>query len=622
MARPRPTYTSFKMIRCTNCEAPLAHDQRYCVECGTRRGALPAYVAAMITGIRDPGRHEAAPSAEPAPAAGAGAAARSARSPAWIPSPRLAAIAVMGMLAFGAELGSVVGASNVVSLAAAPLLVFKQPAPTTTVVTAPSTVADTGGGSSGGGSASSGGGGSSSSGGGGTTNQAAASTTATTSNTTTTTTTSSAPTNPYGLPPIKHVFVIMLGPAGYSQTFGSQDPYLSKTLPKQGKLIQWYYGITGGELANQVGLISGQGPTQQTAANCPTFTDIAPGTHGKHDQVVGDGCVYPHAINTIGGQMTAAHLTWKAYAQGMATGTPGQAQTCRHPAIGSADSEQAPQSGDTYVTWRNPFVYFHSVIDSKTCRHTDVDLSQLSSDLVNESTTPNLSYIVANPCDDGSDQPCVAGGTSGVAAADSFLHLVIPEIENSAAYQAGGLIAVTFDEAPQTGPFADPSACCATPTYPNLAGAPATPPTTTSSSTTTTAATTPAAPATTTSAATPTTATTPTTVTSTTTPVMTTTPTTPTSVTTTTSSTTTTTPNLGVGQGQTSPTGGGGQVGLLLISKWIKPATQDLIDYYNHFSLLASIEDIFALKHLGYAAQSDLAPLDAGTFDGNGPSGG
>jgi hypothetical protein len=47
-----------------------------------------------------------------------------------------------------------------------------------------------------------------------------------------------------------------------------------------------------------------------------------------------------------------------------------------------------------------------------------------------------------------------------------------------------------------------------------------------------------------------------------------------------------------------------------------------VIDYYNHFSLLASIEDLFNLKHLGYANASGLPALDAGTFDGKGPSGG
>ncbi len=612
------------MIRCQSCEAPLAHDQRYCVACGARRGPLPASVAAMIAGILETGHNAVPASVRPAemrPGVGLPAAVSPRRPTAgWIPSPRVAVLAVMGMLAFGAELGSVVAASGVATLASAPILVLKQNAtgPQTAPATAP--VADTGSSPSGGGSAASGGS-SAASGGGGSSSPAAASQPATPP-ATATTTTPNAQTNPYGLPPIKHVFVIMLGPDGYSQTFGSQDPYLSKTLPKQGKLIQWYYAVAGGELANQVALISGQGPTPQTAANCLTFTDVTPGSPGRHHQILGDGCVYPRSTDTLGAQLTAAHLTWKAYIQGMANGTPGQPQSCRHPVLGSADPNQAPQTGDTYVTWRNPFVYFHSVIDSRTCRHVDVDFSQLSTDLTSAAQTPNLSYIVPNLCDDGAAQPCAAGGASGVAAADSFLHTVVPEIESSPAYQEGGLIAITFDQAPQTGQYADPSACCATPPYPNLAGAS---PTTTTPTTPSTPATTTSTPATATTPTTPASTTTASTITATATTTSTTTATTTASTTPTTpatTTTTTTTPNLGTGQGQTSPTGGGGQVGLLLISEWIKPGTQDLIDYYNHFSLLGSIEDIFDLKHLGFANQSGLAPLDAGTFDGKGPAGG
>ncbi len=54
---------------------------------------------------------------------------------------------------------------------------------------------------------------------------------------------------------------------------------------------------------------------------------------------------------------------------------------------------------------------------------------------------------------------------------------------------------------------------------------------------------------------------------------------------------------------------------------WVHP--EHLIDdQLGDDHVLASIEDIFNLRHLGYASQSGLAPLDAGTFDGLGPSGG
>ena len=81
---------------------------------------------------------------------------------------------------------------------------------------------------------------------------------------------------------------------------------------------------------------------------------------------------------------------------------------------------------------------------------------------------PSLSYIVPNRCHDGSDTPCAPGQPSGLPAADAFLQAVVPQIMASPAYSDGGLITITFDEAPETGPNADQSACCFRPAYPNL----------------------------------------------------------------------------------------------------------------------------------------------------------
>ncbi len=91
------------------------------------------------------------------------------------------------------------------------------------------------------------------------------------------------------------MFLIVLSDQGFNAAFGpqSQAPYLSKTLTGQGELLDDYYAATGGELANEIALISGQGPTPQTAASCPLYTDIAPGTIGAQGQALGSGCVYP-----------------------------------------------------------------------------------------------------------------------------------------------------------------------------------------------------------------------------------------------------------------------------------------------------------------------------------------
>jgi hypothetical protein len=381
------------------------------------------------------------------------------------------------------------------------------------------------------------------------------------------------------------VFVIMLSGQRYDQSFGTpaSDAYLAKTLRKQGELLPNYYAVAQGDLANEIALLSGQGPTPQTAANCPSFADLEPAVAGTQGQVLGSGCMYPSSTLTLADQLTTAGKTWRAYVEGIGNGPHGQAKTCRHPALGGADPGVAASLKDPYVTWSNPFVYFHS-IGKTACAKADVGLSQLATDLKTASTTPAFSYIAPSPCDDGNGQPCVPGAQSGLAAADRFLRGVIPEILASPAYKADGLIAITFDQAPQTGPYADSSSCCSSTTqYPNLPTT--TTPTTTTPTTTTPTTTTPA-----------TTTPTPTTTTPTITTPATTTPT----PTTTTPTTTTPTP-ASEQTGQTTPTGGGGEVGLLLISQYVKPNTVDTLDYFNHYSFLSSIEQLFGLKRLGYA---------------------
>jgi len=61
--------------------------------------------------------------------------------------------------------------------------------------------------------------------------------------------------------------------------------------------------------------------------------------------------------------------------------------------------------------------------------------------------------------------------------------------------------------------------------------------------------------------------------------------------------------------------GGGGQVGLLLISPYVKPGSIDVVDYFNHFSLLATIEDLFGIHRLGYAGIPGLPVFGLGVFN-------
>jgi hypothetical protein len=544
--------------QCAECRSPLALDQRYCLACGARRGPLPAWLAPPV----------AAPEPEAAPPA-AGFS---------VPGPRAAAVAVMSVLAFGVAVGSLV-APPAQSDASAPLLVAvtmppavpaPPPAPTPVETPAPTdapveaatpapTAAPT-----------------------------AASTPAETPAPSPTPDTSS------GLPDVKHVFLIVLSGHGYDKAFGpsSQAPYLARTLRNQGELLSNYYAVAQGELANQVALISGQGPTRQIAANCPQYGDITPGTVGAGGQVSGDGCVYPGAVKTVADQLTAAGKTWKAYVEDIGSGPAGAAASCRHPALGSPDGEHDPRPGDAYVTWRNPFVYFHSLIDGPACGDDNVGLDKLALDAASASSTPALSFIVPNRCHDGSDQPCAPGQPAGLAAADGFLRTVVPQIQRSKGYQDGGLIAITFDQAPQTGPDGDAGSCCNQPAFANIATASA-------------ADVTPTPAAAETPAPTPIDTPTPT---PTDTPAPTVTP----APLVTPAPTATPVPTATPAPGQTP---GGGRVGLLLISSFIKPGSSNDIGSYNHFSLLRSVEDLFGLDHLGYAADPALPAFDKAVYN-------
>jgi hypothetical protein len=341
------------------------------------------------------------------------------------------------------------------------------------------------------------------------------------------------------LPAIKHVFLIVLSDEPYASVFGpeSKAPYLAHTLEKRGELLVRYYAVAHEQFADGIALISGQGPTPATAASCPTYAALAPAAIGKDEQVTGEGCVYPPTTPTLPGQLEVKRLTWRAYVQGTDEAGAG-APACAHPAIGQPDPTSAPGSTSPYATFRNPFVYFEGLTGSPSCAADDVGFGALSADLASAKRTPSLSYIVPDRCHDGSPGPCPGGGPGGLPAADELLQQLVPKILASPAYKQGGLLAITVDEAPSSGEFADSSSCCAQPSFPNMP-----PPS---------------------------------------------------------------------GSAALGPEGGG-QVGALLLSPFVKGKSTSQ-EPYNHFSLLRTIEDLFGLKHIGYAAAAKVQSLEPSLF--------
>jgi hypothetical protein len=122
-------------------------------------------------------------------------------------------------------------------------------------------------------------------------------------------------------------------------------------------------------------------------------------------------------------------------------------QTCRRPALGGAEPASTPTDGADYLLYRNPFVFFDSLLESGACSSNDVDLTALKGDLAEPKQTPNLSWIVPSACHDAQDFNCGAGG-GGLGAADNFLHEVVPRILASRDYAEHGLIVITFDSGP------------------------------------------------------------------------------------------------------------------------------------------------------------------------------
>jgi hypothetical protein len=204
-----------------------------------------------------------------------------------------------------------------------------------------------------------------------------------------------------------------------------------------------------------------------TQSDCLVYQDVTPGTVGADGQALGQGCVYPAAVKTVADQLQGAGLSWKGYMQDMANAAPAQPATCRHPALNSRDDTQNARAGDQYAARHNPFVYFHSLIDTPACAANDVPLDVLTHDLAIPEATPNLAFITPNLCDDGHDATCVDGRAGGPVAADAFLRQWVPRILASPAFRADGLLIVTFDEAEFTPPGGDASACCNEPMGPN-----------------------------------------------------------------------------------------------------------------------------------------------------------
>jgi hypothetical protein len=295
--------------------------------------------------------------------------------------------------------------------------------------------------------------------------------------------------------------VIALSGTSFSSALAdpAADPYLAKQLVPKGTLLSNYTLSSSSVLGNGIALLAGQSVNLDTEQNCPTYSELQPPTvNATTGLAEGVGCVYPAAVKTLADELTAGSLTWKAYVQdmeasvpagssgaapaagaqgstttgtgttpgsgapsaaaspgtaGAALGAGAQSQsstgvTCRRPELGAADPNHTPVPGDPYLTYRNPFVYFNSLLSEGACASNDVDLSKLQASLATPADTPSLSWIVPSACNDGSATPCAPGSPAGLAPANAFLKEIVPQILATSAYSKEGLIVIVPDSPP------------------------------------------------------------------------------------------------------------------------------------------------------------------------------
>lgn len=242
---------------------------------------------------------------------------------------------------------------------------------------------------------------------------------------------SDAPATTPAPAPFKHVWIVAL--TGHTMAEALADPspmpYLAATLRPKGLLLSAYKPALPGGLANLIALVSGQRPTAQQRGNCPAYVDV--------DLQARTGCVFAKDVETLPGQLTAAGKTWRAYVEDSDADQP--PDTCRHPAPGGALEP---------VMARNPYLFFHAIVDSPDCAANTAGASRLIPDSEDAESAPALSLVIPNACHDGADQPCADGAPAGPAAADAWLKQQLDPLLASKAYKDDGLVLLTFDTAP------------------------------------------------------------------------------------------------------------------------------------------------------------------------------
>ena len=195
----------------------------------------------------------------------------------------------------------------------------------------------------------------------------------------------------YGTSSAPHVMVIMMENKNFSEVIGQADQPYTNSLATNGGLATSSYSMVTGSLPNYLALASGS--TQNDTDNVTPAQKDFPNTQ------------------TLADQLASAGDSSKAYAENL-------------PADPNASSGQ-------YEVIHFPWLYFPNTQISVA------DASSLIPDL-NSSSAPDFVWYTPNLIN--------SEDTGTVQQGDSFLSTLIPQVQATPWYQAGGKIIIEWDE--------------------------------------------------------------------------------------------------------------------------------------------------------------------------------
>jgi hypothetical protein len=204
------------------------------------------------------------------------------------------------------------------------------------------------------------------------------------------------------------LFTIVLENHSYASIVGSTNaPYINSLIADYGLAENYHASGTHPSLPNYLYMISGD--TQYFG-----LCDLDPTTYP-----------FPVDKDNLGSQMTAKGIPWRSY-QESAGGS------C---VLATNSSNYAPK--------HDPFLYFTKIQkDATLCSNTSVDYQAFPADLA--AGTYKYMFITPNLLDDGHDPQ--TDPVAGLKQADAWLSTELPKILASAAYQANGVVFLTWDE--------------------------------------------------------------------------------------------------------------------------------------------------------------------------------